>query len=155
MEPIYYAGVFLTKVPVCQHPLVYPPHTQIAYVSSFIETLELPWPSYKKIPWYAVEKAVATHSSTLAWKIAWMEQPGRLQSMGSHRVGHNWSDLAAAAATWYAETKGVNSMVWGSIWCHQSCDIFISTVVLLVKCIWNNNNKKLSLSLEWLSPPLC
>ena len=35
------------------------------------------------------EKAMATHSSTLAWKIPWMEEPGRLQSMGSLRVGHN------------------------------------------------------------------
>ena len=39
---------------------------------------------------------MAPHSSTLAWKIPWMEEPGRLQSMGSHRVGHDWSDLAAA-----------------------------------------------------------
>ena len=36
------------------------------------------------------EKAIATHSSTLAWKIPWMEEPGRLQSMGSLRVGHDW-----------------------------------------------------------------
>ena len=36
-----------------------------------------------------LEKAMATHSSTLAWKIPWMEEPGRLQSMGSQRVGHN------------------------------------------------------------------
>ena len=35
------------------------------------------------------EKAMATHSSTLAWKIPWMEEPGRLQSMGSQRVGHD------------------------------------------------------------------
>ena len=34
-------------------------------------------------------KAMATHSSTLAWKTAWMEEPGRLQSMGSRRVGHD------------------------------------------------------------------
>ena len=38
-----------------------------------------------------VEKAVATHSSTLAWKIPWKEQPCWLQSMGSWRVGHNWA----------------------------------------------------------------
>ena len=37
------------------------------------------------------EKAMAPHSSTLAWKIPWMEEPGRLQSMGSLRVGHNWA----------------------------------------------------------------
>ena len=35
------------------------------------------------------EKAMAPHASTLAWKIPWTEEPGRLQSMGSQRVGHN------------------------------------------------------------------
>ena len=35
------------------------------------------------------EKAMAPHSSTLAWKTPWMEEPGRLQSMGSRRVGHD------------------------------------------------------------------
>ena len=39
---------------------------------------------------YVTEKAMAPHSSTLAWKIPWMEEPGRLQSMGSLRVRHNW-----------------------------------------------------------------
>ena len=39
---------------------------------------------------------MAPYSSTLVWKIPWMEEPGRLQSMGSHRVGQDWSDLAAA-----------------------------------------------------------
>ena len=37
------------------------------------------------------EKAMAPHSSPLAWKIPWMEEPGRLQSMGSRRVGHDWA----------------------------------------------------------------
>ena len=37
------------------------------------------------------EKVMAPHSSTLAWKIPWTEEPGRLQSMGSRRVGHNWA----------------------------------------------------------------
>ena len=36
-----------------------------------------------------VEKAMATHSSTLAWKMPWTEKPGRLQPMGSLRVGHD------------------------------------------------------------------
>ena len=39
---------------------------------------------------------MAPHSSTIAWKIPWMEEPGRLQSMRSLRVRHEWSDLAAA-----------------------------------------------------------
>ena len=38
-----------------------------------------------------MEKAMAPHSSTLAWKIPWMEEPGRLQSMGFLRVGQNWA----------------------------------------------------------------
>jgi len=38
---------------------------------------------------YTLEKEMATHSSVLAWRIPWTEKPGRLQSMGSHRVGHN------------------------------------------------------------------
>ena len=36
------------------------------------------------------EKAMSPHSSTLAWKLPWTEEPDRLQSMGSHRVGHDW-----------------------------------------------------------------
>ena len=43
------------------------------------------------------EKAMATHSSTLSWQIPWTGEPGGLLSLGLHRVGHNWSDLAAAA----------------------------------------------------------
>ena len=46
------------------------------------------------ICWFS-EKAMATHSSTLAWRIPGAEEPGGLPSMGSHRVGHDWSDLAA------------------------------------------------------------
>ena len=38
---------------------------------------------------YPLEKEIATHSSTLAWKIPWTEEPGRLQSRGSLRVGHD------------------------------------------------------------------
>ena len=44
---------------------------------------------------------MATHSSVLAWRLPGTGEPGGLQSMGSHRVGHDWSDLAAAAAEEY------------------------------------------------------
>ena len=47
---------------------------------------------------HALEKEMATHSSVLAWRIPGMEEPGGLPSMGSHRVGRDWSDLAVAAA---------------------------------------------------------
>ena len=47
---------------------------------------------------HALEKEMATHSSVLAWRIPGTGEPGELPSMGSHRVGHDWGDLAAAAA---------------------------------------------------------
>ena len=46
---------------------------------------------------HALEKEMATHSSVLAWRIPGTGEPGGLLSIGSHRVGHDWSDLAAAA----------------------------------------------------------
>ena len=58
---------------------------------------------------------MATHSSVLAWRIPEMGEPGGLPSMGSHRVGHDLSDLAAAAdnikvflLTWL----GVKMLLW-------------------------------------------
>ena len=50
---------------------------------------------------HALEKEMATHSSGLAWRIPGTGDPGGLPSMGSHGVGHDWSDLAAAAAHIY------------------------------------------------------
>ena len=47
---------------------------------------------------HALEKEMATHSSVLAWRIPGMGEPAGLPSMGSHRVGHDWSDLAESRA---------------------------------------------------------
>ena len=52
---------------------------------------------------------MATHSSVLAWKIPWTEEPGGLQSMGSRRVGQDGSNLAAAAAA-------QNNLEWIDRW---------------------------------------
>ena len=60
---------------------------------------------------HALEKEMATHSSVLAWRIPGTGKPGGLPSMGSLRVGHDWSDLAAAAVG----QKDVNR-----IWRHYS-----------------------------------
>ena len=49
-------------------------------------------------PFHALEKEMTTHSSVLAWRIPGTGEPGGLLSMGSHRVGHDGSDLPAAAA---------------------------------------------------------
>ena len=49
---------------------------------------------------YFLEKKMATHSNILAWRIPGTEEPGGLPSVGLHRVGHDWSDLAAAAISY-------------------------------------------------------
>ena len=57
----------------------------------------------------ALEKERATHSSVLAWRIPGTGEPGGLPSLGSHRVGHDWSDLAAAAAAmWWNQGQILN-----------------------------------------------
>ena len=62
--------------------------TESAWLSDFTFTFHFP----------ALEKEMATHSRALAWRIPGTGEPGGLPSMGSHRVGHNGSDSAAAAA---------------------------------------------------------
>ena len=52
------------------------------------------------------EKAVAPHPSTLAWKIPWMEEPGRLQSMGSWRVRHAWATSLSLSLSCIGEGNG-------------------------------------------------
>ena len=47
----------------------------------------------------AMEEGMATHSSIVAWRIPWTEEPGGLQSLGSQRVRHNWSNLRAHVST--------------------------------------------------------
>ena len=55
---------------------------------------------------HALEKEMAPHSSVLAWRIPGMLEPGGLPSMGSHRVGHDWSDLAGL----YLRSYSLNSL---------------------------------------------
>ena len=57
---------------------------------------------------HALEKEMATHSSVLAWRIPGTGEPGGLSSMGSHRVGHDWSDLAAVAAGCICQFQSLN-----------------------------------------------
>ena len=67
---------------------IYKYHSLILWLSNFTFTFHF----------HALEKEMATHSSVLAWKIPGTGEPGGLPSVGLHRVGHDWSDLAAAAA---------------------------------------------------------
>ena len=78
---------------------------------------------------------MAPHSSTLAWKIPWMEEPGRLQSMGSLRVGHNWATSLSlfpfmhrrrkwqpTPAFLPGESQGWGSLVGCHLWGHTELD---------------------------------
>ena len=67
---------------------------------------------------HPLEKETATHSSVLAWRIPGMGEPGGLPSMGSHRVGHDSRDLAAAVVAWL---EGQGSLVSCHLWgCTES-----------------------------------
>ena len=72
---------------------------------------------------HALEKEVATHSSVLTWRIPGMGEPCRLPSMGSHRVGHDWSDLAAAACV-HAKVISVESD--SATLCTVACQVLLS-----------------------------
>ena len=62
----------------------------VAQTVKHLPTMRETW--VQSLGWeYPLEKEMATHSSALAWKIPWTEEPGRLQSMGSQRVGHDWA----------------------------------------------------------------
>ena len=58
---------------------------------------------------HALEKEMATHSSVLAWRIPGKGEPGGLPSMGSHRVRHDWSDLAVAVAVFHFSGSRIKS----------------------------------------------
>ena len=61
-------------------------------VAQTVKRLPAKWETWvRSLGWEDLEKEMATHSSTLAWKIPWMEEPGRLQSMGLQRVEHDWA----------------------------------------------------------------
>ena len=60
----------------------------------------------------ALEKEMATHSSILAWRIPGTGGPGGLLSVGSHRVGHDWSDLAAVAARYIMLSEKTKVTKW-------------------------------------------
>ena len=78
-----------------------------------------------------LEKAMAPHSSTLAWKIPWTEECSRLQSMGSQRVGHDW-----VTSLHFSDTMEIQTQVWSLC---LSCLLF-----LLVSPIW-----RLIMALLW------
>ena len=78
---------FLRVGPARAPPLL----SQPSFYSIVHPSLKVLIPLFCYLLIWLVEKAMAPHSSTLAWRIPWTEEPGRLQSMGSLRVGHDWA----------------------------------------------------------------
>ena len=87
------------------------------------------------LPLIPVVKAMAPHSRTLAWKIPWMEEPGRLQSMGLLRVGYDWATSLSLFTFMHwrrkwqptpvflpGESQGWGSLVDCSLWDHTELD---------------------------------
>ena len=81
------------------------------------------------------EKVMAPHSSTLAWKMLWKEEPGSLQSMGSLTVGHDWMTSLSLFTFMHwgrklqpipvflpRESQGWRSLVHCHLWCHTELD---------------------------------
>ena len=64
---------------------------------------------------------MVTHPCILGWKIPWKDEPGGLPSMGLHRVGHDWSDLAAAAEHWTRRAFNVGGVPYETGYSDMTC----------------------------------
>ena len=104
---------------------------------------------------------MATHSSVLAWRIPGTGEPGGLPSLWSHRIGHNWSDLAAAMLNLLKfSMKESNS--WNTVWIKWQVQVKIAQLCLT---LFNPMNCRLPGSsvhwllkariLEWVAIPFC
>ena len=84
-----------------------------------------------------LEKEMATHFSILAWKSPWIAEPSRLPAMGSHRVGHDWSDLAAVATfLLVASSSDFNQSVWSQeFMVPQACTPFYNHHSVMNCCL--------------------
>ena len=78
---------------------------------------------------HASEKEMATHSSVLAWTIPGTGEPGGLPSMGLHRVGHDWSDLAAAAVKVHAYLVVSDSLQPHELYLPSSSEIILARIL--------------------------
>ena len=109
-------------------------------------------------PWHS-EKTMAPHSNTLAWKIPWMEEPGRLQSMGSRRVGHDWATSLSLFTFMYwrrkwqptpvflpRESQGWGSLVGCRLWGHRVGHDWATSLSLFTLCIGEGNGNPLQYS---------
>ena len=97
---------------------------------------------------HALEKEMATHSSVPAWRIPGTGEPGGLLSMGSHRVGHDWSDLAAADLAIF--TSPVQRITSGAILLKKKSHILPLKKKKLI-CVYKLKGRKKLISYKSLS----
>ena len=112
---------------------------------------------------HALEKELATHSSVLAWRIPGTGEPGGLPSMGSHRVRHDWRDLAAAAHTsevmlkfskpGFNSTWTVNFQMFKMDW-EKAEELEIKLPAFIGSSKKQESSRKTSTSVYWLSQSL-
>ena len=96
---------------------------------------------------FDMEKAMAPHSSTLAWEIPWTEELGRLQSMGSRRVGHNWANALSLFSFMHWRGKWQPSAVFlpgeyqgqGSL---VGCCLWSSTELDMTEVTWQQQQQQ-------------
>ena len=81
-----------------------------------------------------------------AWKIPWTEEPGRLQSMGSRRIRHNWSDLAAARlkCNWWGQNSFKEKLKFAQIFQWLNINMWL-TVFRRRHAVWHMKSKHLCL----------
>ena len=82
------------------------------------------------------EEGMATHSSMFSWRIPWTEEPGRLQSTGSQRIGPNWSDLA------HTHTHLSFTHPWVFTWWWLSSCIYVQETSLFTFFFHSKNKRK-------------
>ena len=95
------------------------------------------------------EDEMATHSSTLAWKIPWMEEPGRLQSMGLQRVRHDWAPSLSFFLSLYMSSSNFSNYLdptWGNVWALENLNsIHMEELTSSLRFVWfQNSNSHIS-----------
>ena len=125
--------------------LTFPRQCHVLWISTFSSPLLLLW-SWLVLLWKwtylakAMEKAMAPYSSTLTWRIPWMEEPGRLQSMRSIGVGHDWATSLSLFTFMHwrrkwqptsvflpGESQGQKSLVGCRLWGRTESDTTVAT----------------------------
>ena len=97
--------------------------------------MQLNWPQS-----HSMEKEMAIHSSTLVWKIPWMEECGRLPSMGLQRVRHNWATPLSFFLIVNGNVRLLDQVFWPQV--HFSCPCFLGSCDILSELIWSVNENR-------------